>query len=120
MPWSSLISDNGPPFDSSEFRKFPKELDFEYYTSSPGNSKGNGKVESAVKTAKQLVHKDHDAGSDWGSDRYILDYPCYPWLPQHTYSRYEFKPCTATSESSNTDVWQDDGNEKEVKDLAKR
>jgi transposase InsO family protein len=62
-----LISDNGPQFLSLEFQKFSKEWDFEQRTSSPGNSKGNGKVsarESAVKVAKNLIRKALDAGSD--------------------------------------------------------
>ena len=68
-----LISDNGPQFVSSEFRKFANEWDFEHRTSSPGNSKANSKVESAVKTAKNLLRK---ALSD-RTDPYIaiiLDY----------------------------------------------
>ena len=59
-----MISDNGPQFVSSEFKKFSKEWDYEQRTSSPGNSKGNGKVESAVKTAKNLIRKALDAGTD--------------------------------------------------------
>ena len=59
-----LISDNGPQFVSSEFRKFANDWDFEHRTSSPGNSKDNGKVESAVKTAKNLLHKALSARTD--------------------------------------------------------
>ncbi|XP_029182414.2 uncharacterized protein K02A2.6-like [Acropora millepora] len=59
-----LISDNGPQFISAEFRKFAKEWDFQQRTSSPGNSKGNGKVESAVKTAKNLLRKALDTRAD--------------------------------------------------------
>ena len=59
-----LISDNGPQFVSSEFRKFANEWDFEHRTSSPGNSKANGKVESAVKTAKNLLRKALSARTD--------------------------------------------------------
>ena len=59
-----MISDNGLQFVSSEFKKFSKEWDLEQRTSSPGNSKSNGKVESAVKTAKNLIRKALDAGTD--------------------------------------------------------
>lgn len=40
-----LINDNGPQFMLSEFRKLTNDWDFEHRTSSPGNSKANGKVE---------------------------------------------------------------------------
>ena len=59
-----LISENGPQFVSSEFRKFANDWDFEHRTSSAGNSKANGKVESAVKTAKNLLRKALSAGTD--------------------------------------------------------
>ena len=59
-----LISDNGPQFVSSGFRKFANDWDFEHRTGSPGNSKANGKVESAVKTAKNLLRKALSAGTD--------------------------------------------------------
>ena len=57
-----LISDK--QFTSSEFTKFAKEWDFEHSTNSPGNSKANGKVESAVKTAKNLIRKALDSRTD--------------------------------------------------------
>ena len=59
-----IISDNGTQFASEEFQRFSKEWDFEHRTSSPYNSKGNGKVESAVKTAKRLLRKALDNGTD--------------------------------------------------------
>jgi hypothetical protein len=62
--------------DRSSFRqnskKFSKEWDFEQRTSSLGNSKGNGKVEYAVKTAKTLIRKALDAETD--PYLVILDY----------------------------------------------
>lgn len=62
-----LINDNGPQFMLSEFRKLTNDWDFEHRTSSPGNSKANGKVESAVKTAKNLLRNS--------------------WLPQYSHTR---------------------------------
>lgn len=59
-----VISDNGPQFSSDEFAQFAKQWDFVHRTSSPGNSKANGKAESAVKTAKRLLRKAIDSKSD--------------------------------------------------------
>ncbi|KAK3722271.1 hypothetical protein QZH41_005184 [Actinostola sp. cb2023] len=59
-----VISDNGPQFTSDAFASFSKAWDFEHRTSSPGNSKANGKAESAVKTAKRLLRKALDAGTE--------------------------------------------------------
>ena len=43
-----------PWFTSANFENFSCNFDFEHRTSSPYNSKSNGKAESAVKTAKAL------------------------------------------------------------------
>ena len=59
-----VISDNGPQFSSEEFAQFANQWDFVHRTSSPGNSKANGKAESAVKTAKGLLRKAIDASTD--------------------------------------------------------
>ena len=56
----TVISDNGPQFSSQEFVHFSKSWKFKHQTISPGNSKANGKVEAAVKTAKQLLRKTKD------------------------------------------------------------
>lgn len=61
---TQVISDNGPQFTSAAFREFAKEWDFEHLCSSPGNSRANGKAESAVKTAKRILTKSKDAHSD--------------------------------------------------------
>jgi transposase InsO family protein len=59
-----VISDNGPQFAAEEFATFAGAWDFEHRTSSPGNSKANGKAESAVKTAKMLIRKALEARTD--------------------------------------------------------
>ena len=52
-----VVSDNGPQFSSVEFLKFAKKWSFVHTPTSPYNSKGNGKAESAVKMAKNLLRK---------------------------------------------------------------
>lgn len=59
-----LISDNGPQYISESFERFAKAWDFEHRTISPRYSKSNGKVESAVKTAKQILRKSIESKTD--------------------------------------------------------
>ena len=59
-----VVSDNGPQFSSDKFDQFTQAWEFEHYTSSPGKSKANSKAESAVKTAKRILWKALDAGTD--------------------------------------------------------
>ena len=58
-------SDNGPPFDSQEFRDFAAAYEFELVTSSSNYHQSNDRVENAVKTAKQLMKKSKQAGTDF-------------------------------------------------------
>jgi hypothetical protein len=53
-------TDNGPPFDSQEMRRFAQEWEFELTSSSPGNSRSNGKAEAAVKIIKGFLKKSPD------------------------------------------------------------
>ncbi|XP_068726473.1 uncharacterized protein [Montipora capricornis] len=71
-PWQKVdgipnlfLSDNGPPFDSQEFRDFAAAYEVELVTSSPNYPQSNGRVENAVKTAKQLMKKSKQAGTDF-------------------------------------------------------
>ena len=59
-----VVSDNGPQFSCNEFTTFACTWEFQHCTISPGNSKANGKVESAVKTAKRLLRKALQADTD--------------------------------------------------------
>lgn len=59
-----LMSDNGPPFNSLEFRSFMREWDIEHVTSSPYHSKSNGLVENAVKTIKNIFRKSEEENTD--------------------------------------------------------
>ena len=58
-------SDNGPPFDSQEFRDFAAAYEFELITNSPMYRQSNGRVENVVKRAKQLMKKSKQAGTDF-------------------------------------------------------
>ncbi|KAK9711480.1 Integrase core domain [Popillia japonica] len=45
---SVIMSDNGPPFDSNNFRRFLQELDITHVTSSPTYSQSNGLIERHI------------------------------------------------------------------------
>ena len=59
-----VVSDNGPQFSCNKFATFARTWEFKHCPISPGNSKANGKVESAVKTAKRLLRKALEAGTN--------------------------------------------------------
>ena len=52
-----LITDNGLQFEIHEYLRFVQEYGFTIVKSSPHYSRGNGKVESAVKIAKNILKK---------------------------------------------------------------
>ncbi|PFX27767.1 Uncharacterized protein K02A2.6 [Stylophora pistillata] len=52
-----VVSDNGPQYTSSEFRRFAATWKFTHVTTSPHYPQANGMAESAVKTWKTLMKK---------------------------------------------------------------
>lgn len=62
---AELISDNGPAYASSEFRKFSIDWSFRHTTSSPNYAQSNGLSERAVQTVKNIIKKSISTGSDY-------------------------------------------------------
>jgi len=60
----SLVSDNGPPFNSCKFKSFLVDWDIEHITTSPYWSRSNGQAESAVKIVKNMLRKCKQDNSD--------------------------------------------------------
>ena len=54
------ITDNGPQFISTQYATFKKTYHFQHITSSPYYSQSNGKAESSVKIAKNMIKKCQD------------------------------------------------------------
>ena len=54
---STVMSDNGPPFNGEEFRQFAHEFDFVHKTSSPHFPQSNGFIEAMVKKVKNVYKK---------------------------------------------------------------
>jgi len=52
-----MVIDNSPQYSSAHFSKFAREWEFQYTTSSPLHCQSNGKAESAVQIAKNLLKK---------------------------------------------------------------
>ncbi len=59
-----FITDNGPPFSSHSFADFMEKYGMEHITSSPGYAQSNGKAESAVKIAKNMLKKSEEGKTD--------------------------------------------------------
>ena len=60
VPEHHGVPDNVPPYNSFEHADFAKLYNFSIKISSPEYPQSNGKVESAVKAAKQILLKDSD------------------------------------------------------------
>lgn len=61
-----LQTENGPPYTyiSREFQQFMRSYDIEHVTSSSHYPQSNGRAENAIKTAKNLLKKSKEAGTD--------------------------------------------------------
>ena len=59
-----VVSDNGPQFSNSMFKRFASDWDFQHVTSSPRHPRSNGMAESAVKVVKGLFKKTYLADKD--------------------------------------------------------
>ena len=58
---ATLVTDNGPQFDSKEMKDFTQAYDFYHVTTSPYYPQANGLAERMVKTVKKLLEYSADA-----------------------------------------------------------
>lgn len=61
---SLLVTDNGPPFFSQEFKTFCKKNCMKHVTTAPYRPQGNGAAENAVKTVKKAIKRALYEGQD--------------------------------------------------------
>jgi len=57
---SVVVSDNGPWYNSAEFRKFSEDWGFEHVMSSPGYPQSNSQSERTVQTVKAMLEEVDD------------------------------------------------------------
>ncbi|XP_063827130.1 uncharacterized protein K02A2.6-like [Ostrinia nubilalis] len=71
-----IVSDNGPPFSSEEFRLFLMHNGMEHLLSAPYHPASNGAAENAVKTCKMVITKAVRQGvnTEVALQRYLLMY----------------------------------------------
>ena len=60
----TVISDNGPHFNSVQYREFAKSWNFDHVTSSPRYPKSNGFVERQIRTVKATLKKAKKTNTD--------------------------------------------------------
>ena len=61
---NSEVMSDGSPFGTAEFKAFADRWEFVHRMSSPRFPQSNERVENAVKTAKRLMMKAKESGSD--------------------------------------------------------
>lgn len=61
---SQLVTDNGPPFLSLEFKEYCTKNCIKHVTSAPYRPQGNGAAENAVKTVKKVIKRALHEGED--------------------------------------------------------
>ena len=62
-----VTSDNGPPFNSEQFKDFAKEEGFVHHRVTPNHPRANGQVERFMQTLKrkeQIAHPQGKSGPD--------------------------------------------------------
>ena len=67
-----LKSDNGPPFNSSEFRQFANYLGFEHRKVTPYWPKANGEVERFMRTLEKAIRAAHIEEGNWKQALYTF------------------------------------------------
>lgn len=106
-----LISDNGPPYNSQEFKKFANEWGFQHVTTSPYYAQANGKVERAVQTVKKLLKKCMQSGNDFqlsllnyrNTPREGLDSPAQLLMSRRLNCKLPVHPALLIPKTSGTD-----------------
>ena len=77
---SVVKSDNGPPFNSEEFKRFADQLGFHHRKVTPLWPQANGEVERFIKTAKKVVKTASVEGENWrkSMQRFLRSYRTTP------------------------------------------
>ena len=77
-----VMSDNGPPFNGDEFKRFAQEFDFMHTTSSPHFHQSNGFIKAMVKKVKNAYRKtDGSPNAQARTLLQLLDTPISADLP---------------------------------------
>ncbi|UYV62932.1 K02A2.6-like [Cordylochernes scorpioides] len=108
----SLVSDNGPPFNSTGFKNFAQKYEFKHQTSSPKYPRSNGQVERTIQTIKGLIIKAVKSGRDPNlalmefnnTPKYDLPSPTQMLMGRSvrtlsTYTRQQLKPLFDTTKN---------------------
>lgn len=73
---TQLVTDNGPPFFSQEFKMYCEKNCIKHVTSAPYHPQGNGAAENAVKTVKKAIKRALFTGDDVNSalSKFLFNY----------------------------------------------
>lgn len=77
---SKIKTDNGPPFNGDDFKRYTATLGIEWKTSTPLWPQGNGNAESIMKPIGKLIKASSLEGKNWRQElqRFLLNYRSTP------------------------------------------
>ena len=76
----TVRSDNGPPFNSAEFRRFANYLGFKHRKVTPYWPRANGQVERVMRTLKKAIRTANAEGRSWKQElqKFLRNYRATP------------------------------------------
>ena len=81
-----LKSENGPPFQSNEFKQFMKENGIKYQRTTPLWPQANSEAENFMKPMEKAIYAAHLEKKNWRKElyRFLLNYRATP----HTTTKF--------------------------------
>ena len=92
-------TDNGPPFNSEEFKLFLTDMGIKHVTSTPGHPEGNGEVETFMRMLKKSIDISNVEKTDYKEEivqmlkiKRCTPHPAHGYSPQTVVTGWKMNP----------------------------